>query len=70
MIVGVVRDGRATSAPGRAATQVYVPYRQAPGLGPGHLLRAPGGPEALIQTLRRETVAWPFPGLALQFQDG
>jgi predicted permease len=64
LIVGVVRDGRATSLRDDFSLRVYVPYRQASGIGGvTFYVRSPLEPESLIRTLRRET-GRAFPGLA------
>ena len=64
LIVGVVRDGRATSLRDESARRVYVPYRQASGIGSvTFYVRSPLEAQSMIRALRRET-GLAFPGLA------
>lgn len=65
VIVGVVRDGRASYLRDESERSVYVPYRQVSGIGAvTFYLRTGLEAEAMIQTLRRET-GRAFPGLAV-----
>ena len=64
LIVGVVRDGRATSLRDESTRRVYVPYRQASDIGGvTFYVRSALEAESMIRTLRRET-GRAFPGLA------